>query len=57
MSRSATFIVTLTAARGSDAIRAFRGTMKLALRRFGLRAVDVREHTTARFLAAARRKQ
>jgi hypothetical protein len=57
MSRSATFIVTLTAARGSDAIRASRGTLKLALRRFGLRAVDVREHTTARFLAAVRRKQ
>jgi hypothetical protein len=48
MSRSATFTVTFTAARGSDGIRALRGTLKLALRRFALRAVDVREHTTAK---------
>ena len=48
MSRSATFTVTFTAARGSEAISALRGTLKLALRRFGLRAVDVREHTTAK---------
>jgi len=48
MSRSATFTVTFTAARGGDGIRALRGTLKLALRRFGLRAVDVREHTTAK---------
>lgn len=48
MSRSATFIVTLTAARGSDAIRALRGNLKFALRRFGLRAVDVREYTTGK---------
>ena len=57
MSRSATFTVTFTAARGSDAIRALRGILKLALRRFGLRAVDVLDHTSARFLAAVRRKQ
>jgi hypothetical protein len=48
MSRSAIFTATLTAAGGSDAIRALRGTLKLALRRFGLRAVDVRKHATVK---------
>jgi hypothetical protein len=48
MSRSATFTVTFTAARGRDAIRALRCILKLVLRRFGLRAVDVRKHTTAK---------
>jgi hypothetical protein len=48
MRRSATFIVTLTAARGSDALRALRGTLKLTLRRFGIRTVDVRKHATVK---------
>jgi hypothetical protein len=48
MSRSATFTVTFTAARGGDGTRALRGTLKLALRRFGLRAVDVRKHATVK---------
>jgi hypothetical protein len=41
-----TFQITLCAARGTDdvaAIRALRAILKLAWRRFGLRAVDVRE--------------
>jgi len=48
MSRVATFIVTFAAAPGNDGIRALRGTLKFAWRRFGLRTVDIREHTTAR---------
>jgi hypothetical protein len=43
MSRSAIFTVTF-AATHDDGIRALRGVLKLALRRFGLRAVDIREH-------------
>jgi hypothetical protein len=38
-----TFIVHFRAPRGVDAIRALRGVLKLALRRFRLRAVQVRE--------------
>jgi hypothetical protein len=56
MSRSATFTVTFTAARGSDAIRALRGILKLALRT--LRVTRCRRpRTPQRFLAAVRRKQ
>jgi hypothetical protein len=36
--------VTFVATPGVDGIRAFRALLKTALRRFGLRAVDVREH-------------
>jgi hypothetical protein len=44
--RSATtFVVTLKpAVAGIDGIRALRATLKFALRRFGLCAVDIREH-------------
>jgi hypothetical protein len=44
--RASTFRVTLCAARGADdatAIRALRAILKIAWRRFGLRAVDVHE--------------
>jgi hypothetical protein len=40
---SAIYIVAFKPDRGCDGIRALRGTLKLALRRFGLRAVDIRE--------------
>lgn len=42
MQRSA-FTVTFVALPGVDGIRSFRALLKTALRRFGLRAVDVRE--------------
>jgi hypothetical protein len=45
MSKGASFVVTFTAAPGSDGIRALRGVLKLALRRFGLRAISICEHT------------
>jgi hypothetical protein len=37
------FSVTFVGEPGVDAIKSFRSLLKLALRRFGLRAVDVRE--------------
>jgi hypothetical protein len=37
------FVVQLRAEPGVDGIRAFRALLKVALRRFGLRAVDARE--------------
>jgi hypothetical protein len=43
--RPATFSVTFVAQPGVDGIKAFRALLKSALRRFGLRAVDVRELT------------
>ncbi len=42
-----TYTVTFTAAPGSDSVRALRGTLKLALRRYGLRAIDICEGYTA----------
>jgi len=39
------FIVTLVAQPGVDGIRSLRAVLKSALRRFGLRAIDVRELT------------
>jgi hypothetical protein len=38
-----TFVVTLQATPGHDPIRGLRWLLKIALRRFGLRAVNVRE--------------
>jgi hypothetical protein len=38
-----TFVVTLRAEPGTDATRALRGLLKLALRRFRLRCIGVRE--------------
>jgi hypothetical protein len=38
-----TFIVHLRAERDVDAIRSLRALLKVALRRFGLRAIEVRE--------------
>jgi len=43
--RPATFSVTFVAEPGVDGIKAFRALLKSALRRFGLRAIDVRELT------------
>ena len=43
MHRPAAFIVTLVAQPGVDGVRSLRAFLKVALRRFGLRAVDVRE--------------
>jgi hypothetical protein len=37
------FSVTFAAQPGVDGIKALRAVLKLALRRFGLRAIDVRE--------------
>ena len=39
------FHVTFVAERGVDGIRSLRAVLKSALRRFGLRAIDVRELT------------
>jgi hypothetical protein len=47
MSRSTTYTVIFTTTPGTDGIPALRGALKLALRRFGLRAIDIREHTRA----------
>jgi hypothetical protein len=41
-----TFVVTLRAAPGTDAIRALRWALKLLLRKFGLRCVSIEELTT-----------
>jgi hypothetical protein len=41
--RPAAFIVTLVAQPGVDGVKALRAFLKVSLRRFGLRAVDVRE--------------
>jgi hypothetical protein len=38
-----TYVVRLRPEPGVDAVRALRGMLKQALRRFGLRAVEVRE--------------
>jgi hypothetical protein len=43
LQRPATFSVTLVALPGVDGIKSFRALLKAALRRFGLRAIDVRE--------------
>jgi len=40
------FVVTLQARSGSDGIHALRAFLKLALRRFGLRCIDVRERAS-----------
>jgi hypothetical protein len=40
------FVLTLVAKPGQDGIRALRGFLKLALRRFGLRCIDVQERTS-----------
>jgi hypothetical protein len=37
------FVVTLEPLKGVDGIRAIRAFLKLALRRFGLRCVDIQE--------------
>ena len=37
------FVVSLVPAPGCDAIRALRALLKIALRRFKLRCIDVRE--------------
>ena len=43
------YVVTFrTTIAGIDGIRALRATLKFALRRFGLRAIDAYEHSTAR---------
>jgi hypothetical protein len=39
------FHVTFVATPGTDGLKAFRALLKSALRRFGLRAIDVRELT------------
>src|SRR5262249_12570415 len=41
--RPATFSATFVALPGVDGIKSFRMLLKVALRRFGLRAIDVRE--------------
>jgi hypothetical protein len=41
--RPATFSATFVATPGVDGLRSFRALLKVALRRFGLRAIDVRE--------------
>jgi DNA-directed RNA polymerase specialized sigma24 family protein len=46
--RPAQFTVTLVAEPGVDGIKSFRALLKVALRRFGLRAIDARELHTAR---------
>jgi hypothetical protein len=43
-SESATFVVTFTTTPGVDGVSTLRGTLKLALRHFGLRATEIREH-------------
>ena len=42
------FVLCLVAKPGTDPIRAFRALLKLALRRFGLRCLDVREQHDAK---------
>jgi hypothetical protein len=42
------FTVTFVAEPGVDAIKSFRMLLKAALRHYGLRAIDVREHERAR---------
>jgi hypothetical protein len=42
----ARFNVTFVAAPGTDGIRALRAVLKVALRRFGLRAIDAREQVS-----------
>jgi hypothetical protein len=37
------FTATFVATPGVDGLRSFRALLKVALRRFGLRAIDVRE--------------
>lgn len=37
------FVLRLTPKRGVDGVRALKALLKLALRRFGLRCLDVRE--------------
>jgi hypothetical protein len=41
--RPVVFQLTLQAAAGRDAVHSLRGLLKVALRRFGLRAIAVRE--------------
>jgi hypothetical protein len=41
------FTATFVATPGTDGLKAFRALLKSALRRFGLRAIDVRECTPA----------
>jgi hypothetical protein len=41
-----TFLIRLRAEPGIDAVRALRGFLKLALRRYGLRAIEAREERT-----------
>jgi hypothetical protein len=41
----------------SAGIHGFRRWLKAGLRTHGLKVIDAYEHTTARFLAAVRRKQ
>ena len=45
LQRPPTFHVTFVAQPGVDGLKAFRALLKSALRRFGLRAIDVRELT------------
>jgi hypothetical protein len=42
-SAPATFVVTFRAAAGADGVRTLRATLKFALRRFNLRAIDAHE--------------
>jgi hypothetical protein len=48
------FVVTLEPLKGVDGIRAIRAFLKLALRRFGLRCVDVQEVPNSNVATAAR---
>lgn len=38
------FILTLEAKTGADAVRAIRGVLKTALRRYGLKCISAREY-------------
>lgn len=42
-----TFVVTLVAKPGSDGIHALRALLKVALRRFGLRCINLQEQQQA----------
>ena len=41
------FVLCLVAKPGTDPVRALRGLLKTALRRFGLRCIDLREQRDA----------
>jgi hypothetical protein len=43
-----TFVVRFVAARGIDPVKALRRLLKTAIRRFGLKAVEVREDKMGR---------